>query len=136
MPTFTLRHPDGSAEPVAGEPWCWIAWYGEGDHLPQFCPRGGAFHRFADIDLGRLTAFEVRPAEGHAPGFTVHVRPGMRPIFFKRHRRLNVGTPHERHEVLFCFGYQETVGGRNVKCVLTIRPDGAVSIENHDGRPG
>jgi hypothetical protein len=136
MPTFTLTRPDGSAEPVAAEPWLWVARYGDGDHLPQFCPERGAFHRFGDIDLERLTALEVRPADGGAPGFTVPMRPGMRPIFFKRHRRLHVGTPNEHHEVLFCFGYQETVGGRNVKCVLTIRPDGEVRIENHDGRPG
>jgi len=135
MPTFSYDGPDGATHAVDGEPWFWIARYRDGSFLPQFDVRDGAFHRFDEIDLARLAVFEVRPAVGPECVFQVRIAPGMRPIFFKRHRRLHVGTPHEHHEVLFCFGYQETVGGRNVKCVLAVRPDGAVTIENHDGRP-
>jgi len=132
MPTFTYRAPDGAAEPVAPEAWSWTARYADGTELAQFDARDGTFHRFDEIDLNRLVAFEVRRAAGRV--FRVRVTPGMRPIHFKRHRRENVGTPEETHTVLYCFGYQETVGGRNVKCVLTVFPDGAVEIANDDGR--
>lgn len=135
MPTFTYRTPNGADEAVEAEAWSWTARYADGTTVAQFDARDGTFHRFDEIDLGRIAELEVRPARGPGCAFRVHVVPGMRPIFFKRHRRLHVGTPHERHEVLYCFGYQETVGGRNVKCVLTVGADGAVSIRNHDGRP-
>jgi len=134
MPTFSYNGPDGAIQAVEGEPWFWIAHYRDGACLPQFCAETRTFHRFDEIDLGRLTAFEVRNAFDEARAFRIRIAPGMRPIFFKRHMRLNVGTPQEQHVILFCFGYQETVGGRNVKCVLTIGKGGAVSIENHDGR--
>ena len=135
MPTFTYRHAEGPAQAVEDEDWCWVARYADGTHLAQFDARDGSFHRFDEIDLGRLVAFEVCPARGPVCVFSVRIRPGMRPIFFKRHQRLHVGTPQETHVVLFCFGYQETVGRRNVKTLMTIRPDGSIWIENTDGRP-
>lgn len=132
--TFKYIAPDGHVEMVDGEPWFWVAYYHDGGMLSQFDAETRTFHRFAEIDLERLAVFEVRrPVEGPS-AFSIRISPGMRPIFFKRHQRLYVGTPHERHDVLFCFGYQETVGGRNVKTLLTLRPDGTVTIENHDGR--
>lgn len=134
MPTFTCIG-EGGALAVQGEPWFWVARYADGSHLAQFDAEDGTFHRFAEIDLGALAVFEVRRAAAGGQVFSVQVTPGMRPVFFMRHQRLHLGTPDERSVKLYCFGYQETVGGRNVKAVLTLRPDGSVSLGNDDGRP-
>jgi len=133
MPTFTCIGEHG-VEAVAGEPWFWVARYGDGGALAQFDAEDGTFHRFAEIDLDRLAAFEVRRAVAGGQVFSVHIAPGMRPVFFMRHQRLHVGTPAEERVKLFCFGFQETVGGRNVKAVLTVAPDGSVAMTNDDGR--
>jgi hypothetical protein len=132
-PTFTYLGRNG-VESVDGEPWFWVARYADGTSLAQFEATDKTFHQFSEIDLGRLSALEVRRAVAGGQIFSVQIAPGMRPVFFMRHQRLHVGTPDEARVKLFCFGYQETVGGRNVKAILTAYPDGSVSLTNDDGR--
>lgn len=132
-PAFTFLGPKG-VESVEGEPWFWVARYADGTSLAQFDADDHAFHQFSEIDLARLAAFEVRRAVAGGQVFSIPIRPGMRPIYFMRHQRLHVGTPAEVRVKLFCFGFQETVGGRNVKAVLTAYRDGSVALSNDDGR--
>jgi hypothetical protein len=132
-PTFTYLGQNG-VESVDGEPWFWVARYTDGSSLAQFEATDKTFHQFGEIDLARLSVFEVRRAVAGGQVFSVCLAPGMRPVFFSRRAHLEVGTPRDRWVKLFCFGYQETVGGRNVKCVLTAYPDGSVAVANDDGR--
>jgi hypothetical protein len=132
-PTFTYLGPNG-VETVDGEPWFWVARYNDGLSLAQFDAEDKTFHQFGEIDFSRLSVFEVRRAVAGGQVFSVCMTPGMRPVFFSRTQRLHIGTPMEQRVKLFCFGYQETLGGRNVKCILTAYPDGSVTVANDDGR--
>ncbi len=37
--------------------------------------------------------------------------------------------------IIWIIGWQSTVGGCNVKCILELRPDGKIIMKNNDGRP-
>lgn len=117
-------------EPVEGEPWFWVAHYDDGSFLAQFDGATGRFHRFREIEASRLARFELRAAFSPALRFELPVRPGMRPIHFYRNTVLNAGTPDEVRVRVYCFGYQQTVGGRNVQTVLEIHPSGAVVVRD------
>ena len=131
MPTETDQRPTFHAsdgEPVAGEPWFWVARYGDGTHLAQFDAETMAFHRFGEIDLGRLDVFALHAAFAPALRFELPVRDGTRPIHFYRNRILNAGTPDEARVRVYCFGFQRTVGGRNVKTILEVHTTGVVML--------
>lgn len=135
--TYTYTHPDGTQEPVQADEWTWIAVYGEGRGLSQYDTVDLRFHKFAEIDLGALKVFAVQHMTDPTRRFEIHMKPGMRPIFFYRtFIEKVVGSNEEVRTRLVCFGYQETVNGRNVKSIVQLWPNGAVALLNHDGREG
>ena len=119
--------------PASGKFSCWPpevpqCSYGDGTHLAQFDAETMAFHRFGEIDLGRLDVFALHAAFAPALRFELPVRDGTRPIHFYRNRILNAGTPDEARVRVYCFGFQRTVGGRNVKTILEVHTTGVVML--------
>lgn len=121
---FVLIH----EEPIALERWVWVAVYSDGTSLRQFDPDTGRFHRFSEIDLERLAAFALQDVTDPERLLEVRISPGRRPIHFYRNLRLNVGTPEEARVRVYCFGYQETLHGRNHKVILQVHPNGTVIV--------
>lgn len=138
---------DAEGRPVSGEPVFWAAYYRDGGQLRQFDPETGRFHRFADIDLERLTAFTLQGAgpgaDGRPWGFVVPIVQGRRPIHFYRNGMLEVNTPRRRRVRTYGFGFQETGFERdsfgtvltdrvvNVKSIIEVLPGGVYRfIEN------
>lgn len=119
-------------EKVSLERWGWIAIYNDDSYLQQFDSETVLFHQFKEIDLDRLKTFVMQSYEDPSKRYEIHIKAGMRPIHFYRNIR-----PAEEKEFikLYCFGYQETIKGRNVKTILIIHPNDMVAVLNDDGRP-
>lgn len=91
----------------------WRAHYSDGTSFPQYNPEGTE-NRYADIDKGRLIAFELE--QDDRPIFCMHLDAGARLIY----RRRVFMRPGEGQIVFYLVGWQKTVGGENVQSVAII----------------
>lgn len=107
----------------------WTAIYDDGTSLHEDDADG-----WGDIDLTRLRQFIVAGPAGlpcHAVALSGH----MRPVFFRRKRTLldpQTGDAGEHRLIAVCVGWQDTVGGRNVRALSWLLPDGSVAHTSVD----
>lgn len=107
----------------------WIAELMDGSVLSQYIPRGDradfvTFQAVLEAEKqGLLGALWLVPFKGPLRPVGVFPGPDRRIIFFNR-RYYKPVTGEEW--LIHVLGWQETVRGRNVKCLLFIYPDGMV----------
>lgn len=120
-------------ETVEQEAWGWIAIYKDGTHLAQFDKNTGLFHQFREIDVENLNVFALQKlddTEGHTERLELHMNEDMKPIHYYERVILNAGTPLEKRVTLYCFGYEKQVDGKTFKSIMTIYPNGAISLKD------
>jgi len=131
-----------------------IAEYNDDSALPQFDPETYRENLFRDIDKSKLKAFGwypfseefakklrengVKAVSKPLPYFRLVLKDGWRLIAFRR-TAVKYGLTkqgditNQRIKVLFyALGFQTTVRGRNVKCILWINDNGNVVISEND----
>jgi len=110
----------------------WEAWGEGGYRLPRFGPDGEE-NSTAHIDRERVRAVVVKRRPDGRVLFVQHVDPskGERLIAFAR-VYVTCGKGEFR---VFVVGWQRTVGGRNVKVLNYILPDGTVHSSSNDDLP-
>lgn len=116
-----LNNETNEWEEIQPEAWRWEVAYHGGDVLRQF-DDNGIFHRFGEIDQGRLFAIRM-VHDSHSP-HTVMVPEGAKLIHFYRNIIANASTPDEFRVRLYCFGYEKN--GVTVICV--IMPNGEIVV--------
>ena len=115
----------------------WIAELKDDSVLPQYIPRGDkdkadfvTFQAVLEAEKqGLLGALWLVPFKGPLRPVGVSLGPDRRVIFFNR-RYFKPVTGEEW--LVHVIGWQQTVRGRNVKCLLFVFPDGRV-VEHYDG---
>jgi len=107
------------------ERYTWAAHYDDGSVHPEI-DAAGRSRGFTTVDAGRCIALELTPTDGTAPRVLVDVRPGERPVFFRRRTyRLELGSGQSRHEqTLTVAGTEGETGSRYV----FITEDGTVVL--------
>lgn len=121
--------------------WTWAVVYEDGTE--RFEDELGGF---GAVDIDRVRTLVVMAREGDAH-YAVHITDGMRPIFFRRVRKLQIndanepipaqyvradGTVVESYVHATVLGWQKTVNGRNVKSLTWLMFDGSVAITDCD----
>jgi len=124
-------------EVVELEEWAWLAIYKDGSVLKQYDDVTGDFHQFKEIDIDNLDVFVVintQHPNDPTYRYEVHMEEGMTPIFFIRTTVFNMKEPGEVKVRMPHFGYKESINGQSRKTIMTVFPNGAVSVRNTDGR--
>ena len=112
--------------------WTWIAHYADGESVAELDPRGD--HGFADVDLERVRAFEVRllePANGQA-SFCLLVDPdkGERPFFVRTRASSWLLAGGEAETLHTCLGLQQTRGDAQLTVYVQFDDQGHVIISS------
>lgn len=137
MNSYNFKEEDGTTTLVTQEEWAWMALYKDNSTLKQYDDTTYEFHQFKEIDLDELDVFVIYNTQN--PGdmtkrYEIHMEDGMTPIFFYRTTVFNMKQRNETKVRVAQFGYKENIAGRSVKTILSIFPNGALSIRNTDGR--
>lgn len=133
MELYIFKNDEGKLEEIELEKWAWLAIYKDGSTLKQFDDISMVFHRFKEIKDEELAVFVVYNTQSQTGGrYEIHIKEGMSPIFFQRVTVLKSKTPQEKRTKQPVFGYKETVAGQSIKTLMSIYPNGAISIRNHD----
>lgn len=133
---YTFTNTKGEQEVVELEQWAWVAIYKDGSHLKQY-DDAGVFHQFQEIKLEDLDVFVIYNTQ--SPGdmskrYEIHIEEGMTPIFFYRTTVFNMKQQNEIKVRIPSFGYKENINGQSVKTLMSIYPNGALAVQNKDGR--
>lgn len=118
------------------EPYIWRVIQRDGTVVCEY-PDPSRHVSFREVDPGAVATLIVEPnarlgivGAPHAIGLASDT---ARAIFFRRYSH-NLATG-ERTGVTV-FGWQDTVGGRNVKTLCWLHPDGSVLVTDHDPQDG
>jgi len=116
--------------PAFKDAYTWRVEYTDGSQLSEITD-DGVILPFGAVEMGRVRALGVVAVEGEdAPLFMVWIKPGQRPIFFRR-RGIELDPNNGKQTALpatTCIGWQETKRGSNVASYLFITPDGTVIL--------
>lgn len=121
--------------------WKWHAIYNDDTSLEERDDIG-----FAAIDQSKLKIFVVSSTKDPTKQFAVHIKEGMRPIFFRRIRNLTINDldtipveyVNEKGEInptitfATVLGWQSTINGKNTKNMVWLMYDGSVAITDRD----
>lgn len=100
----------------------WISIYNDKTHLMQF-NADGSENKYTDIDRDRLTHFSI--VEGDKPILVVEFeRPTQKLIYRKR----TIITLSGSSAVIYLVGWHENIGGKSIKVVNYIYPDGRILL--------
>lgn len=111
--------------------WTWAVIYKDGSQHFEEDLIG-----FANVDNNQVQTLILHDQE-QGLQFVTHIREGMRPIFFRRHRQeINSSgdTTLNLEPYLFAtvFGWQKTIQGCNVKSLTWLLFDGSVAVTDCD----
>ncbi len=118
--------------PAFKDQYTWRVEYTDGTQFGEIAD-DGTILPFGAVEMGRVRALGVVAVEGEdSPLFMVWIKPGQRPIFFRR-RSIELN-PNDGTQTALpattCIGWQETRHGRNVASYLFICPDGQVILSS------
>jgi len=127
----------------------WKAFYDDGTEFWQFDRLTGQENLFAEIDQSRLVKFgwfsfskefaELCRYQGHdvvakpLPSYVVHLRRNQRLIAVRRIFIHYMTSPVRivGQKIVYLLGWQETIRGRNHKCIMFIFDDGHVELSDN-----
>lgn len=109
-----------------------MARYADGECVAELDPRGD--HGFADVDLERVTAFELHPVDPTSgrSSYCVLVDPhkGQVPIFFRTRATGWLLAGGEPETVMTCIGRQQTVADQTLSVYVFLDEQGHVVISD------
>lgn len=120
--------------------WIWEVIYDDGTEIIESDEAP-----FSSLDMDKIQVLIITNTETQQQ-FAVHYSETMRPIFFRRMRRLLINDPNTIPEEYvnddgslkemivktIAFGWQSTVNGKNVKSLAWILEDGSVAFTDKD----
>ena len=125
----TIHH-EAVDEAVDLERWCWGVVYQDGEEFKQFGD-DGVFHRVGEIDQDKVAmAVLIKPGE-QTRRIDIPWKKGARLIHLYRHFIFAAGTPEERREKVYIFGYRDG----DICSVAFVLPDDRVVMtddQNYD----
>ncbi len=118
----------------------WKAVYNDGTFLSEMDPDGGDQHTFKEIDMEKITAFQLVNPQGIAV-CEVKLNNDKRLIFTKRNRmttgqayqvkgETRIPIPTRSRERIIILGWQKTVNGVNTKAIFYLLPDGRIEMDD------
>lgn len=122
--------------------WTWLVVYDDGSTLGEAEDVG-----WPAVEMPRVRSLIVLPTnEELTTHYVVPIKEGLRPIFFRRTRQLQINDPSTipapyilpdgsvRTSYLFAtvFGWQQTIHRRNIKSLTWLFPDGSVVVADRD----
>ncbi len=95
---------DGKKELVELERWTWEVFYNNGQRLRQFDDKG-IFHQMGEIGQGNVNSFSLCNIK---TGKKIHIIIPIGARLIHKYKRyiLNIGTPQEKKETIYIFGYK------------------------------
>jgi hypothetical protein len=113
--------------------YLWRALYdNEGNEVLDEHEIDGTPHTFAEVDQARLLAFVLIPNREGLASHAVHLQPEQRLIFFRRARVDNTGPCAGLVRKAHVIGWQQTIGGRNVKSMIAVFDNGACLLTSDE----
>lgn len=120
--------------------WTWVVVYDDGQTVFE-----DDLIEFNKVDMERVQLLIVQRRSIPELHYVVSMQDGMRPIFFRRTRTIQVNDPttipegyvHDgqfspSYEFATVLGWQKTVAGRNVKSLTWLIHDGSIAVTDRD----
>lgn len=95
---------DGVEIQVPIEKWVWSVLYKDGTSLEQF-DKEGIFHQIGEVKQENVAVFTMRKIDGKM--IHIAIPEGAKIIHKYRNYIMNFGSPEEKRERIFIFGYKK-----------------------------